>query len=144
MKFISSYYDQNTGTSYVTVQHLGKKFEGVAHTHPSEKDYASEFAGCEYAELKAIIKALKYERKIAKVKSDEALDFVKSCLCYKNFNPDDPSTIVVKRQLQKRINRVNKITDEINATIEYLNERIKQRSNFYKKIENKKTKTDNS
>lgn len=134
MKFISSSYDKDSGTSYVTVQHLGKKFKGIAHVHPDEKEYASEFAGCDYAEIRAMIKAYKYERKIAKIKSDEAIDFVKSCLCYKDFNKDDPSAIVVKRQLQKRIDRVNKITNKINILINILDEKIKQRSEYHKKI----------
>ena len=81
-----------------------------------------------------MIKAYKYERKIAKIKSDEAIDFVKSCLCYKDFNKDDPSAIVVKRQLQKRIDRVNKITNKINILINILDEKIKQRSEYHKKI----------
>ena len=65
MKFISSSYDKTTGRSKVVMQHLGVKFIGNAQVHPDEFDKASEYAGCYYAELRATIKALKYERMIS-------------------------------------------------------------------------------
>ena len=44
MKFISSSYDPENGTSTVVMQHLGEKFTGEAKIHPEEADKKSEFA----------------------------------------------------------------------------------------------------
>ena len=128
MKFIKSSYDPDTGHSYVIMQHLGKKFVGEAHLHPEDKDNASKYAGCEYAEIRAAIKALKYERKIAKNKADQALDFYKSCIGYADFDPESETAKVIKRQLNQRIKRVNEITDSINNLMGELDRRIQHRT----------------
>jgi hypothetical protein len=138
MKFIKSIYDSETGTSYVILQHLGKKFIGEAHVHPEDKDNMSEFAGCEYAEIRATIKALKYERKIAKNKADQALDFIKSCKCYSNYDNNSETAKVIARQAYKRVQRVNDLTDEINKLMRELSKKINRRARMVKVFERKK------
>ena len=118
MKFISSNYDPEKGKSNVIMQHLGKKFAGFANLHPDDIENASSYAGCELAELRAQVEALKYERKIAKQKSDEALDFIKACESYAKFDPESDTAKVMYRQLNRRIKRVNDITDQINDLLE--------------------------
>lgn len=143
MKFIDSFYDETKGFSRVVVQHLGKKFVGVANVHPEDKDIASSFAGCEYAEIRATIKALKYERKILKDKTDAAIDFVHACECYNNFVKDSKTAKTLYRQLNRRIDRVNKITDEINNLYRQLEQKQHQRKiilNAVKRYKTKKTK----
>ena len=119
MKFISSSYNPKTGKSEVVMQHLGIKFKGSAQLHPEDKENESRFAGCYLAEVRAKILALKYERYMAKKKSDDAIDFIKSCENYANFDKDSPTAKAMYRQINRRIKRVNDITDEINK---YLNE----------------------
>ena len=114
MKFISSSYDKTTGKSQVVMQHLGVKFIGNAQVHPDEFDKASEYAGCYYAELRATIKALKYERIIAKGEADICRNFVKSIECYSKFNKEDESAKSLYRQLNQKIKKVNDLADEIN------------------------------
>lgn len=143
MKFISSSYDPNTGESVVIMQHLGIKFKGKAHLNPEETNPPSEYAGCAYAEIKATIKALKYERKLAKNKADMALDFVKSCECYAKFNKNDETAKSIYRQLNKRIEKVNNLTDNINNLYKKLNILINRREIILKAIDNKKAKQDN-
>jgi hypothetical protein len=144
MKFIKSSFDPETGISTVVMQHMGKKFTGVAKIHPEEKDHASEIAGCAFAETRAIIKALKYERKLAKEKADMAIDFVKSCECYTKFNKEDAAAKSMYRQLNQRIKRVNDITDEINAHMEALNTAMFRRQVVIKAFKRKKmSKKDN-
>ena len=145
MKFISGSYDFNTGISTVVVQHLGVKFTGKAYLHPDDKENVSSYAGCEYAEIRATIKALKYERTIEKNKSDMALDFIHACQCYSKFNADDPSTKVLYRQLNRRIKKVNDLTDQINELYKKLDMKIHQRPVVLRALERKKemSKEDN-
>ena len=143
MKFISSIYDKCTGISTVTVQHLGKKFIGSAYVHP-EEECPSELVGCAYAEIRAEIEALKYERSLAKNKADMAIDFIKSCKCYKNFDKDSDTAKVLIKQLSKRVQKVNDITDEINFRLKQLEMLIKKREVILKAIEERKrTKEEN-
>ena len=141
MKFIESGYNPTTGISYVVMQHLGKKFKGIAKLNPSEPE-GSSYAGCYYAELRAKIKALKYERALAKQKSDMALDFVKSIEGYSKFNKEDPSAKVVYRQLNQRIKKVNDLADQINTTYKELDSAIRRRDIVTKAIDRKKSKVD--
>lgn len=141
MKFIDSDFDEVSGLSYVIVQHLGKKFKGYAQVHPEEKK-PSKYAGCRYAEARATIDALKYERKLLKNKSDMALDFVKSLECYSDFDKDSATAKCIYRQLNKRIDKVNQKTDEINAALEDLEKTIMQRTIVTNAIDRKKDKED--
>lgn len=138
MKFISGSYDYNTGISTVVIQHLGIKFTGRAYLHPDDKENVSSFAGCRYAETRAMIKALKYERMIAKNKADMAIDLLKSCQCYKNFNAEDATAKVLYRQINRRVKRVNELTDEINNLIKSIDKGIFVRDITLKGIERRK------
>ena len=143
MKFISSSYDEETGKSVVVLQHMGKKFKGVAHVHPSDKEIASSFAGCEYAEIRAMIQALKYERRRMKERADAAIEFVHACECYKGFIKDSKSAKAVYRQLNRRIARVNELADEINDLYKQLEQKQNKRQiiiNAVKRYKTKKTK----
>lgn len=145
MQFISSDYEVNEreAISAVTVQHLGKKFDGYAWGHPDDKENWSEFAGCSYAETRAMIEALKYERKQAKEKADAAIDFLKACECYKNFDKNSETAKVLYRQINQRVKKVNDLADKINNLYDDLDKSIKRRSIVVNAIKRKKTKEDN-
>lgn len=128
MKFIESSYDAEEGVSTVTMQHLGKKFTEFAWVHPDDKENASSYAGCEYAEIRAKIRALKYERRIAKNKSDMAIDFMKSVEGYAKFDKNSDSAKAMYRQLNQRIKQVNNLTDEINSLMDELDKKIHRRT----------------
>lgn len=138
MKFISSSYDPNTGKSEVVMQHLGVKFKGSAQIHPDDWENASSYEGCFIAENRAIILALKYERYITKKKSDEAIDLLKACEHYANFDKDSPTAKVLYRQVNRRIKRVNDITDKINNIYKAIEMHTHARSTVLKAIKRKK------
>ena len=142
MKFISSNYDKKRGVAVVTMQHLGKKFIGTAFTHPNEK-HPSEITGCNYAEIRATIKALKYERNKLKEETEICRKFVKSIECYNKFNKEDESAKSIYKQLSTRIKKVNDLTDQINNLMLSLETQIHNRDNILKSIADKKTKQDN-
>lgn len=145
MKFISSSYDSKTGKSEVVMQHLGVKFTGVARIHPDDWENASSFEGCFIAEIRATILALKYERYLVKKKSDEAIDLLKACSCYKNFDKNSPTAKAIYRQVNRRIKKVNDITDEINNLYKVMEMHTHARTTVLRAIKRKKgmTKKDN-
>lgn len=138
MKFISSSYNKETGEATVVMQHLGVKFTGTAIAHPDELDVASEYTGCWYAETRATIKALKYERQLAKNKADMALDFIKSCECYAKFNKNDETAKGMYKQLNVRIQKVNDLTDKINDLLWQLKSTMEKNSIVYNKLKRDK------
>ena len=116
MKFIKCEYKDNV--TIVTMEHLGLTFKGKARCIDEDMLHFSKIRGGEIAEERATIKALKYEREMEKRKCEEIRKFVKACRCYKNWENDSKTAKVIYRQLNRRIAKVNKITDEINYRLE--------------------------
>lgn len=140
MKFINSIFDREKGTSEVTMEHMGQYFIGKARLHPDDKDKISEYAGCSYAEARATIAALKYERKMAKEKSENIRKFVKACECYKDWDPESPVAKVTYRQLNRYIQKVNHLTEIINDMMFSLDKSIWKRDVTIKAFEQNKSK----
>lgn len=61
---ISSNYDENTGISETEILTDLGSFKGIAKLHPEDKEIASRFAGCRYAETRAVIKYFKMKIKV--------------------------------------------------------------------------------
>ena len=59
MKTIASEYNKETGISKVIVATDLGDITAYASLHPDDKDIASSFAGCRYAEMRAGIKYMK-------------------------------------------------------------------------------------
>ena len=137
MKFIESYFDKETKESTVIVEHMGVQFIGKAKLHPEDSDRCSELVGGRYAEMRATIKALKYERNIEKQKCEECRKFVKACSQYRNFDKDSQTAKLMYRQLNKRIKRVNALADEINVLYEGIITDVAKRDKLLNKINNK-------
>lgn len=140
MKFINSIFDREKGTSEVTMEHMGQYFIGKARLHPDDKDKISEYAGCSYAEARATIAALKYERKMAKEKSENIRKFIKACECYKDWDPESPVAKVTYRQLNRYIQKVNHLTEIINDMMFSLDKSIWKRDVTIKAFEQNKSK----
>ncbi len=60
---IKANYDENTGVSNVMIDTDLGAFIGQAKLHDEDKDYASKYTGCRYAETRATIKYLKMKQK---------------------------------------------------------------------------------
>ena len=58
-KLIFSKYDESTGVSISTIRCKYGEFTGIARLNPEDKANASSFVGCDIAERRAVIKALK-------------------------------------------------------------------------------------
>ena len=134
MKFIDNFYDKEVGTSVVIMEHRKKRFVGEAFLNPEDKEKASEYVGCAYAETRAVIKVLKHERKILKEDAEACRKFIKACECYKGWDPESPTARAAYRQLNRRIKAVNDITDEINDRMFNLERHIWKRDVLLAKL----------
>lgn len=64
IKLIESYYNKETGISYAKINTDYGEFEGYATLHEEDKEIESRFAGCQYAETRAVLKYMKNRIKI--------------------------------------------------------------------------------
>ena len=60
---IKADYNENTGVSNIMIDTDLGAFTGQAKLHDEDKDYASKYTGCRYAETRATIKYLKMKQK---------------------------------------------------------------------------------
>lgn len=141
-QLVESDYNKLTGKSFVKIKYKGKYYVGIAKLHPDDADKASKFAGCRFAEQRAIIKALKAELKQKRTACDECRKFVNAVTNYANFDPETPTAKAMFRQLNRRIKEVNNIIDEINATQEGLEKSIRQHTVVVNAIQTKKANQD--
>lgn len=145
MKFKFCHVNPKTLNTTVCINHLGKNFYGEARLHPDDRENYSEITGGRYAEMKAEIKALKFERRLKKEKCEECRKFVRACEQYKIFDKSSPTAKAMYTQLGKRIKEVNTITDRINSIYDALQKSDWRRMVVLKAIKRKyKTKEDNS
>ena len=122
----------------VYIEHMGRTFEGISRLHPDDVDKKSSLIGGKYAEIRATIAALRYERKIAKEECEAIRKFVKMCEQYKGFDKESSTAKSVYRQLNKRIKKVNDLTDEINELYNIIDYDIKHRDELVEKVKPKK------
>ena len=142
MKFIDSSY--TNGISVVILEHKGKKFKGVALLHPEDKkkNRESEIIGGIYAEDRAMIKALKYERQLLIQEAEACRKFITSCKQQKTWDNESPTAKTIYHQLNVKTKKINEITDEINQMILDLKREMIRRDVILDAFQNKKTKAD--
>lgn len=58
-KLINSFYDEDRGISSATIATDLGFFTGYASLHPNDKEVASNFCGCRYAEQRAVLKYIR-------------------------------------------------------------------------------------
>lgn len=144
MRLVDAYYSESFEKSYATVEHsingIKQRFEGISKVHP-EEEHASKFTGCRYAEMRARIKAYKAERAALIIKCDECRKFIKACGQCKDWDKNSATAKVAYRQLNKKINHINHLTNVINQLEWDLKIAIRQQETVSKKLADKRAMT---
>ena len=128
MRFINADFNRNTGISVASVEHMGQVFYGIARLHPEDQAYGSIYTGCNFAEMRATIKALKYEKQYRVYHLKEWEKFLHGCLDSKKFDKESDSAKVVFRQYNRQKKQITDIEEEINDIQNQLNELIKAKN----------------
>lgn len=122
---IKADYNEETGVSTVMIDTDLGAFYGKAKLHDEDKDYASKYTGCRYAETRATIKYLKMKQKYI-------LGQLKALHMIKETNQIDKLILKFDKDL-------NDVELAIKASQESLKKDIEQRPEILKKIyKNKK------
>ena len=99
IKTIMSDYNQDTGLSKVTIATDLGQFTGYAKLHPEDKEIASNYAGCRYAEMRATIKYMKAKRRIAEYKLEPLNRIYNDLKSSKNFNENNKGVKILQKQI---------------------------------------------
>lgn len=137
IKMIKSNFDEITGISEVTIATDIGEFSGISKLHDEDRNISSSFAGCQYAEMKAIIKYMKYKVKIINERIKGLDNCRKTLENKKNYNHNSDEN----RTIRKQIYILNKQKQELKNKIFSLHNRMmrnmEQREKIINKIKNK-------
>ena len=137
IKMIKSNFDEMTGISEVTIATDIGEFSGTSKLHDEDRNISSSFAGCQYAEMKAIIKYMKYKVKIINERIKGLDNCRKTLENKKNYNHNSDEN----RTIRKQIYILNKQKQELKNKIFSLHDRMmrnmEQREKIINKIKNK-------
>lgn len=139
-KLLYSNFNKDTGISTVIIRNKYGTFKGKSKLHESDKDYASNYAGCRFAEMKAEIKCLKKQKADKRLRLTELKYFKKMLEDTKGYNSES----LEARKLRKRIYILNKeiqqLDDTINKAAAALKQEIQERDKALEFLKQYKTK----
>ena len=138
IKLVRSGFDRDTHQSYVSIQTRYGEFSGKSKTHKDDYDIENRYVGCEYAERKAFIKALKMKKRLLKERLDSYSSLSKDL---KETNLTDEKTYIVICQY---IKRTQKEYSNLKEEIKTIEEKLKNdMANRRQKIEENNKKRNN-
>ncbi|MGN0992828.1 MAG: hypothetical protein ACI4PE_02780 [Bacilli bacterium] len=141
IKLVQSNYDKETGISIATINTDYGIFSGSAKLHQEDKHIESSFAGCCYAETRAILKYMKYRLKLVN-EQIKALENCKKVLeNKKTYNHNSTENRTIRKQIyilnKQKLEWKKKINSLSNRLLENMNQRDKFIQALKKKGENK-------
>lgn len=137
IKMIKSNFDEITGISEVTIATDIGEFSGTSKLHDEDRNISSSFAGCQYAEMRAVIKYMKRKMHDLDMQIKGLTDFQSSLKCRKDYN----HISIENSKARRRIYELNKQKEIWEKRIDSLYERMlrnmEQREKVIEKIINK-------
>ena len=137
MKTIASEYDETTGISKVTVATDLGEITGYASLHPDDREIASNFAGCRYAEMRAGIEYMKKKIRIAKYQLEPLKKIYNSLIIKKNCNMNSKGIKLLEKEIYTLEDDIETYKTNIKTLTERLQKAINSRDNIVKDMINK-------
>lgn len=99
IKLIDSYYNAENGVSYAKINTDYGEFEGYAILHDEDKEIASRYAGCQYAETRAVLKYMKNRIKILAYQIKALINCQKQMERRASYNPNSVESRALRKQI---------------------------------------------
>ena len=138
IKPFSSSYDENTGISKVVLATDLGLITGYSSLHPDDKEIASNFAGCRYAEMRAGIKYMKEKIKIAKYQLKTLKKIYDNLKNNKNYNMNNKGIKLLEKEIYILEDDIETYKNNIKTLNDRLQKAINTRPDILKEIKNKK------
>jgi hypothetical protein len=123
------------GCAYCTIKYRGETFIGAATCHKEDMDFMSERTGLFIAETRATIKLLKYIKKYELKPELKSLKYVYNVMTSnKNFNSKSTEARIMRKHIHMKEDEIEALNSYLKNGIEYLQEYIEGKDDFYKKV----------
>lgn len=99
IKLIESWYSAEEGKSFAKIRTDYGEFEGWAKLHEEDKDIASRYAGCQYAETRAVLKYMKHRIKILACQITALINCQKQMERRAAYNPQSVEGRALRKQI---------------------------------------------
>lgn len=137
IKMIKSNFDEITGISEVTIATDIGEFSGTSKLHDEDRNISSSFAGCQYAEMRAVIKYMKRKMHDLDMQIKGLTDFQSSLKCRKDYNHISIENSKARRRIYE-LNKQKEIWEKrMNSLYERMLRNMEQREKVIEKIINK-------
>ena len=137
IKMIKSNFDEITGISEVTIATDIGEFSGTSKLHDEDRNISSSFAGCQYAEMRAVIKYMKRKMHDLDMQIKGLTDFQSSLKCRKDYNHTSIENFKARRCIYE-LNKQKEIWKKrMNSLYERMLRNMEQREKVIEKIINK-------
>lgn len=140
LKTIASSYNPETGISTATVSTEIGIFNGLARLHPDDKEIASKFAGCEYAEMRAILKYAKEKIKIINYQLEPLEKIYNDLKNRKYFKERNTGVRLLQNEIKELKDTRTIIQIQAKNLADTLQKNINTRPDIIKSIQEKKNK----
>ena len=118
IKLTKSNFNEETGISNVVISTDLGEFNGTSKLHDEDRNISSSFAGCRYAEMKAIIKYMRQKIKNIQMQIKGLEDFQSNLATRADYNYNSIENNKAGRrifELKKEIISWNKKKDKLTA-----------------------------
>ena len=137
IKMIKSNFDEITGISEVTIATDIGEFSGTSKLHDEDRNISSSFAGCQYAEMRAVIKYMKRKMHDLDMQIKGLTDLQSSLKCRKDYNHISIENSKARRRIYE-LNKQKEIWEKrMNSLYERMLRNMEQREKVIEKIINK-------
>lgn len=137
IKLLNSNYDEKTGISNVTILTDYGNFSGTSKLHEEDREISSSFAGCQYAEMKAIIKYMKYRIKLINERIEGLENCKKVLINKKDYNHNSSENRTIRKQIYLLKKQKQDFKDRIISLHNRMLQNMEQREKVITKIKNK-------
>ena len=137
IKLTKSNFHVETGISNVVISTDLGEFNGTSKLHDEDRNISSSFAGCQYAEMRAVIKYMKRKMHDLDMQIKGLTDFQSSLKCRKDYNHISIENSKARRRIYE-LNKQKEIWEKrINSLHERMLRNMEQREKVIEKIINK-------
>ena len=137
-KLVKCLYDKETGTSIAQIMTKYGSFIGFAHLHEEDKDIESEFVGCGYAEMRAMIQYEKAKLKDLQTRFNTIQTLYNNLCKINGYNKKSVEARYIRKQYLIQQSEVNCQKEKINFLETELYKSMQnyrdEKSKFEKKI----------
>ena len=141
-KIVNADFNRETGISKVKIiTNLGE-FEGSSKLHEEDKDIISNYEGCRYAEIRALIKYFKAKIKNQEIKIKTINNLIGNMEKLYNYAKNTPEARFIRKQYyieQKNLQDLKDILNKLEEKVyNDMQEYRKNYQQFIEKVNNKK------